>query len=55
VNLYPGMGSAAAVAAAQLDVVTVPGFVLVNATILIVAHLVIDLLYAFIDPRVQVR
>ena len=50
---YPGIGKAAAEAAQQLDVVTVLGFALFNGLILIVANLVVDVLYAFIDPRVR--
>jgi peptide/nickel transport system permease protein len=50
---YPGIGSAAAQAAAQLDVVTVLGFALFTGFILIVANLVVDVLYAFVDPRVR--
>jgi peptide/nickel transport system permease protein len=50
---YPGIGQAAAEAAAQLDVVTVLGFALFNGFILIVSNLVVDVLYAFIDPRVR--
>ncbi len=53
VFVYPGMGSAMAAAAASLDVVTVLGFVLFSATLLIVANLVVDIMYAFIDPRVR--
>jgi peptide/nickel transport system permease protein len=54
VFVYPGIGQAAAQAAAQLDVVTVLGFALFNGLILIVSNLVVDVLYAFIDPRVRV-
>jgi peptide/nickel transport system permease protein len=50
---YPGIGSAAAAAAAQLDVVTVLGFALFTGFILIVANLVVDVMYAVIDPRVR--
>ncbi len=50
---YPGIGQAAASAAAQLDVVTVLGFALFNGLILIVANLVVDVLYAVVDPRVR--
>jgi peptide/nickel transport system permease protein len=53
VFVYPGIGSAAAQAAAQLDVVTVLGFALFNGFILIVSNLVVDILYAVIDPRVR--
>ncbi|MBP6178420.1 MAG: ABC transporter permease [Anaerolineales bacterium] len=50
---YPGIGSAAAAAATQLDVVTVLGFALFNGFILIVSNLVVDILYAVVDPRVR--
>jgi peptide/nickel transport system permease protein len=50
---YPGIGSAAASAAAQLDVVTVLGLAIFNGMILIVANLVVDVLYAVVDPRVR--
>jgi len=50
---YPGIGQAAANAAAQLDVITVLGFALFNGFILIVSNLVIDVLYAVVDPRVR--
>jgi peptide/nickel transport system permease protein len=51
--VYPGIGSIAAQAAAQLDVLTVLGFTLFNGFILLVANLVVDVLYAVIDPRVR--
>ncbi len=50
---WPGIGSAAASAAASLDVVTVLGFALFNGLILIVANLIVDVLYGIIDPRVR--
>jgi peptide/nickel transport system permease protein len=50
---YPGIGQAAAQAAANLDVITILGFALFNGFILIVANLVVDVLYAFVDPRVR--
>lgn len=52
---YPGIGSAAAAAASQLDVVTVLGFALFNGFVLIVANLIVDVMYAFIDPRVRLN
>lgn len=52
---YPGIGSAAATAAAQLDVITVLSFTLLTAFILIVANLVVDVMYAFLDPRVRLQ
>jgi len=50
---YPGIGAAAAVAAEQLDVVTVLGFALFDGVILIIANLIVDVMYAYIDPRVR--
>ena len=50
---YPGIGSAAAAAAAQLDVITVLGFALFNGFVLIIANLIVDVLYGMIDPRVR--
>jgi peptide/nickel transport system permease protein len=50
---YPGIGQAFATAAAQLDVITVLGFALFNGLILIVSNLVVDILYAIVDPRVR--
>jgi peptide/nickel transport system permease protein len=50
---FPGIGSAAARAAAQLDVITTLGFALFNGFILIVTNLVVDVLYAVVDPRVR--
>src|SRR5258708_4790465 len=50
---FPGMGRAAADAATQLDVVTVLAFALVNSAILILSFLIVDVLYAFLDPRIR--
>jgi peptide/nickel transport system permease protein len=50
---YPGMGSAAARAASSLDALAVLGFVLFGGLALMTANLVVDVLYAFIDPRIR--
>jgi peptide/nickel transport system permease protein len=50
---YPGMGSAFAAAAVQLDVITVLAFTLLNSLIMVVAYVIVDVLYAYIDPRVR--
>lgn len=50
---FPGVGSAAAAAASQLDVVTVLSFTLLAGCILVLANLGVDVLYAFLDPRVR--
>jgi peptide/nickel transport system permease protein len=52
---YPGMGSAAARAAGSLDALAVLGFVLFGGIVLLVANLVVDLLYAYVDPRIRLR
>lgn len=50
---YPGIGKAAADAAAQLDVVTTLGLAIFTGLILILSNLVVDVIYAFVDPRVR--
>jgi peptide/nickel transport system permease protein len=50
---YPGIGQAAANAASQLDVITILGFALFNGLILIISNLVVDVIYAVVDPRVR--
>jgi peptide/nickel transport system permease protein len=51
-NLH-GMGRLYADAALNLDIVTLLGLTLFNGMILVVGNLVVDILYAFIDPRVR--
>ncbi len=50
---YPGIGRWAATAAVQLDILGVLGFTLFNGFLLVVGNLVVDILYALIDPRVR--
>ena len=50
---YPGVGSAAANAAVSLDVITVLAFVLLNGFMLVMMNLLVDVAYAYIDPRVR--
>ncbi len=50
---FPGIGQAAGEAAAQLDVIAVLSFTLLSGLILVVANLVVDVMYAFLDPRVR--
>jgi peptide/nickel transport system permease protein len=50
---FPGIGQAAGEAAAQLDVVAVLSFTLLSGFILIIANLIVDVMYAFLDPRVR--
>lgn len=50
---WPGMGRFAARAVLGLDFNSVMGFTLVVAIIYVIANLIVDLLYAVIDPRVK--
>lgn len=49
---FKGMGWFIANAALRLDVISVLGFTLFNAVLLVLANLVVDVLYAYLDPRV---
>jgi peptide/nickel transport system permease protein len=50
---YPGIGQALAEAAVQLDVITTLGLVLFNSLVLVLGNLVVDVMYAYIDPRIR--
>ncbi len=50
---WPGIGKRFVEAAANLDVVTVLGFLLFTGSVLVVGNLLIDLMYAWLDPRVR--
>ncbi len=52
---YPGIGSAAAAAALSLDVLTMLGYALFTAILFVVANLVVDIMYGFLDPRVRLQ
>jgi len=49
----PGMGRMYANAALNLDIITLLGLTMFNSLILIGGNLMVDILYAFIDPRVR--
>ena len=49
----PGLGSLTLSSVLQSDLPLIMGTVLLAATFIIVANLVVDLLYAVIDPRVR--
>lgn len=51
---FRGMGWFAANAALRLDVISVLGITLFSAALLVLANLVVDLTYGFLDPRVRV-
>lgn len=50
----PGLGSLAVNSVLQSDLPVITGITLLTATIIIFANLVVDLLYAVIDPRVRI-
>lgn len=51
--IWPGIGQWAANAALNLDTAAIMGFTLLTATIYVLANLIVDLAYAYLDPRVR--
>lgn len=51
---WPGMGRYAASSIVEVDLPAMVGYCLVVALVMILANLVVDITYAFIDPRVRV-
>lgn len=51
----PGLGSFAASAATQLDIPSVLGFALFNGIVFVLVNLIVDILYAYFDPRVRLE
>jgi len=49
----PGVGQFAANAAIRLDIAAVLGFALFSGLIYVTANLIVDILYAYIDPRIR--
>jgi peptide/nickel transport system permease protein len=49
----PGLGSLAVDSITKSDLPIITGLTLLTASLIIVANLVVDLLYAVIDPRVR--
>jgi ABC-type dipeptide/oligopeptide/nickel transport system permease component len=52
---FKGVGYFAAHAAVQLDIPAVLGFALFAGILFIIANLIVDILYAYIDPRIRLR
>lgn len=50
---WPGLGQWSAVAALNLDTAGIMGFTLLTAVIYVLANLFVDLIYAYLDPRVR--
>lgn len=53
VFIYKGLGFLAARAAIQLDIPMVLGFALLVGIIFVVANLIVDITYAYVDPRIR--
>jgi peptide/nickel transport system permease protein len=50
-----GLGRWVAMAAQQFDVPALLGFLLFNGFLIVLANLIVDIMYAFIDPRVKLE
>jgi len=50
-----GLGRWAAVAAQQFDLPALLGYLLFNGALIVLANLIVDTMYAFIDPRVRLE
>lgn len=50
---FPGLGQFAAQAAISLDISTVIGYALFSGVLFIFSNLLVDILYAFLDPRIR--
>lgn len=50
---FRGLGAFAATAAIQLDMPSILGFSLFNGVLLVLTNLIVDILYASLDPRVR--
>ena len=51
---YPGLGRLAVTGTVERDLPITVGVVLIFAAVVIIANIIVDVLYAFIDPRVRV-
>jgi peptide/nickel transport system permease protein len=50
---FPGLGGRAVQAVSQFDLPTVSGTVIFASIMVIIFNLLVDLLYAWIDPRIR--
>jgi len=50
-----GLGRWAAMAAQQFDLPALLGYLLFNGSLIVMANLIVDIMYAFIDPRVRLE
>lgn len=51
--VWPGLGNWSAQAALNLDVAGIMGFTMLTAIIYVLANLMVDITYAYLDPRVR--
>ena len=51
--IWPGLGAWAIIAMRSLDVSAILAYTLFSAFLYIIANLIVDILYAFLDPRVE--
>jgi peptide/nickel transport system permease protein len=52
---WPGLGQWSATAASNLDSASVMGFTLLTAIIYVIVNLIVDVMYAYLDPRVRLE
>jgi peptide/nickel transport system permease protein len=50
---FPGLGRWAADAAIHFDVPVVVGYAMFSAIVFVISNLIVDILYAYIDPRIR--
>ncbi len=50
---WPGLGQWAVAAVSFLDISAIQGFVLIAAIIYVLSNLIVDILYAVVDPRIR--
>jgi len=50
---FGGLGQWAAQSALQLDMPAVLGYAILTALLFVIANLIVDVLYAYIDPRIR--
>ena len=51
--VFPGIGWFFVTAAQQYDYAVIIGYTLIFAIIILIVNLVVDILYAYVDPRVR--
>jgi len=50
---FPGIGNYAAIAASHFDVSVVAAYAMFSAIVFVLANLLVDILYGYIDPRIR--